>query len=166
MRAVAPVLAGVVFFVLLFLGLWGAAELISGNPERVSDDFAPSIFRVGSAEAFAESIDDDGPILFPDLKSASGVRSIVLDHTGDDPSLGWQVYYGYPADSDKDCAVEHVRGTRTFRDCDGRVLDVEQLARPGDVRPLVENRKTLYIDLRGVTSGASTDSMGGALGDN
>jgi len=153
-RAVVPVAAGILFFVVLFAVTWGVASMISGDPDRVSDDFAPDIFKVGPVEAFAESVAEEGPILFPDLKSASGVRSIVLDHVGDEPSQGWQVFYGYPADSDRSCVVEHIRGTRNFRDCNGRMVNVEDLARPPDVRPLVENRETLYIDLRGVTSPA------------
>jgi hypothetical protein len=46
--------------------------------------------------------------------------------------------------------------SRTYTDCRGRTLDVAQLALPVDVRPVVENRTTLSIDLRGVTSGATT----------
>jgi len=42
-----------------------------------------------------------------------------------------------------------VEGTSRFTDCEGRTLNVDELAAPTDVRPLVENRKTLYIDLRG-----------------
>jgi len=59
------------------------------------------------------------------------------------------VYYGFPAGRDPSCLVEHVQGTRTFEDCDGNVIDVEKLALPPDVRPVVENRIRLYIDLRG-----------------
>jgi hypothetical protein len=33
---------------------------------------------------------------------------------------------------------------------------VEQLALPVDVRPVVENRTTLSIDLRGITAAATT----------
>jgi len=41
-----------------------------------------------------------------------------------------------------------VEGTRDFIDCDERTLPVEQLYRPIDARPVVENRTSLLIDLR------------------
>jgi hypothetical protein len=151
-RALAPVAAGIVFFAVLFLATWAVAVLISRNADSVSGGFAPTIFEVGPVEAIAESVADDGPILFPDLKSADGTRSIVVDHAGDDPARGWQVYYGHPADRDPSCLVSHTPGTRIFVDCDGRELSPEELALPRAVRPIVENETTLYIDLRGVTS--------------
>jgi hypothetical protein len=33
---------------------------------------------------------------------------------------------------------------------------VSELTAPNEVRPIVENRKTLYIDLRGLTASNST----------
>jgi hypothetical protein len=62
------------------------------------------------------------------------------------------VYYGYPADRDSTCLVTHEQGSRKFTDCDGRTLSVDDLQLPEAVRPIVENRKTLYVDLRGVTT--------------
>ena len=147
-RAVAPVLAGIAFIVVLFLGTWGVAAFISDRGENITN-LGSSIFEVGQVERIAKIVADDGPLLFPDLKSSAGVRSIVLDHTGDDATKGWQVYYGFPAGRDPSCLVEHVKSTRTFADCDGNVIDVEKLALPPDVRPVVENRVRLYIDLRG-----------------
>jgi len=148
-RAVVPVLGGVAFFAVFFAGLWVVATVINDRAEP-GTKIGESVFEVGPVKALSESVAEDGPMLFPDLKSPDGVRSIVLDHGGTDPAKGWQVYYGYPADSDATCLVEHVRGTRDFTDCTGRTLDVAQLAPPGDVRPIVENQKTLYIDLRGL----------------
>ncbi len=149
-RAVVPVLGGLAFFVLFFLGLWVAASVMTSRAEP-EDVLSNRIFEVGRVDSLAESVAEDGPILFPDLKGTDGVRSIVLDHTGDDPASGWIVRYGHPADRDPTCRVEHVRGTREFTDCEGRTLAVDDLAPPGDVRPIVENRRTLYIDLRGLT---------------
>jgi hypothetical protein len=147
-RALAPVLAGIAFIAVLFLATWGVAAFISDRGENITN-LGSSIFEVGQVERIATIVGDDGPLLFPDLKSPSGVRSVVLDHQGDDPTKGWQVYYGYPAGKDPSCLVEHVQGTRTFKDCDGDTNDVEELALPPDVRPVVENRVRLYIDLRG-----------------
>ncbi|NBY57009.1 MAG: hypothetical protein EBQ57_01500, partial [Actinobacteria bacterium] len=72
----------------------------------------------------------DGPILYPDLRDTAYQRTIVVDHTGDDPTKGWQVYYAYPADRDSSCIVTHVESTRNFIDCDQRTLAVELLHRP------------------------------------
>lgn len=146
-RAVAPVATGIVFFGLLFLALWGAAALISRNPERITN-LGDRIFEVGSVQRVAESVDSNGPILYPDLRDPDGTRSIVLDHEGNQPAVGWRVFYAWPADRDATCIAKQVEGTSTFTDCEGRTIDIEELARPSDVRPLVENRKTLYIDLR------------------
>jgi hypothetical protein len=33
--------------------------------------------------------------LLPDLQSADGLRSLVLDHEGDDAATGWRVYLGF-----------------------------------------------------------------------
>lgn len=150
-RAVVPVLGGIVFFVVFFLGLWVVAETITNRADS-GDAIANKVFEVGKVEPLARSVAKDGPLLFPDLKSPDGVRSIVLDHTGDDPATGWRVYYGYPADRDSTCLVTHQQGSRTFTDCDERTLTVDDLTLPASVRPIVENRKTLYVDLRGVTS--------------
>lgn len=150
-RAVVPVLGGIGFFGLFFLGLWVVAGIINS---RATPESAISrrIFEVGSVVPLARSVKEDGPLLFPDLRGPDGVRSIVLDHTGDDPGRGWQVYYAYPADRTPACLVTHVQRTRSYRDCDGRTLQVEDLQPPENVRPIVENEKTLYVDLRGLTS--------------
>ena len=146
-RAVVPVVAGLAFFGLLFLALWGAAALISRHPERITN-LGDRTFKVGSVERVAEAVKNTGPILYPDLRDPDGARSIVLDHDGDQPALGWRVFYAWPADRDDSCIAKQVEKTNKFTDCEGRTIDIEDLARPTDVRPLVENKKTLYIDLR------------------
>jgi hypothetical protein len=150
-RAVVPVLGGIAFFALFFLGLWLAATIINDRADTTSV-IANKVFEVGKVDTIAKSVAKDGPLLFPDLKSPDGLRSIVLDHTGQDPATGWQLYYGYPADRDAKCLVTHEKGKRTFTDCEGRIIKPEELTAPDNVRPIVENRKTLYIDLRGLTA--------------
>ena len=154
-RAVVPVLGGIAFLAVFFAGLWIAAVTINRRADPGSR-IANKVFEVGKVTDIARAVQEGGPLLFPDLKSADGVRSIVLDHTGDDPATGWQVYYAYPADRDPACLVTHVRDTRTYTDCEGRTLDVTDLAPPVDVRPVVENKKNLSIDLRGATAAATT----------
>jgi hypothetical protein len=154
-RALVPVLGGIAFFALFFVGLWGVALVINHRADPNSK-IGNKVFEVGKVAAMAKAITRDGPLLFPDLKSPDGVRSVVLDHSGSDPAVGWQVYYGYPADRDSKCLVTHVEGTRTFTDCEKRTLQITDLKAPTEVRPIVENKKTLYIDLRGLTASATT----------
>lgn len=147
---VVPVAAGMVFFAVLFGLTWLVAAWVSSDAERVTL-LGDRTFEVGRVERVATQVADMGPILFPDLRDPDGSRAIVLDHQGDNPTVGWRVFYAYPADRDATCLASQERGTRTFVDCDGRRLDIEELARPEDVRPIVENQRTLFIDLRGST---------------
>ena len=55
------------------------------------------------------------------------------------------------------CVVEQVVGTSDFVDCDGRTIDVTELAPPDEgVFPTVEERTTLVIDVRGATVSSAT----------
>lgn len=151
-RAVVPVLGGAAVIALIGLFTWVMAIVISENSDGTSERLAPSTFTIGDVDVLSESVAEDGPLLFPELGTAIGTRSIVVDHTGDVAADGWRVYWAYPADRPPTCTVEQVVGTRTFEDCDGRVLGVEALAPPDEgVFPRVDDRTTLVIDLRGAT---------------
>ena len=124
-RAVILVLAGVGFLVVLAGLLWIAASYIAGHSGQRSRSFAPSTFEVGRTTSIAATVSADGPLIFPDLLRASGQRSIVLDHTGDNPDQRWRIFLAYPADRDVNCKVVQVRHTpRTTepesRRCPGR----------------------------------------------
>lgn len=147
-RAVAPIVGGILFFAALFGVTWLMAEFATNRAE-VQVQVGDRTFVVGNVEDIAEAVATDGPILYPDLRDSTGTRSIVIEHNGNDPAKGWQVYYAYPADRDESCLVTQIAKTHTFTDCDGRTLSVEQLMPPMDVRPIVENKTTLLIDLRG-----------------
>jgi hypothetical protein len=154
-RAVVPVLGGILVLGLIFLVTWIAAALISGSGADTTSRFAPPVFQMGSVTARAESIAQDGPIVLADLHTTRGDRSLVVDHEGTDPTSGWKVYWGYPADKSADCPVTQVRGTSQFTDCDDRQVDVTDLARPEGVHPTVVDSKNLEIDLRAVTQSDS-----------
>ena len=146
-RAVAPVAAGLGFFAALGLVMWAIAALMSGEETRTTT-FTPDRLPVGNVVRWAESIDTDGPVLFPGLGTTTGERTIVLDHEGTNPERGWVVYYAYPADRDQSCAVEQIVGTDQFTDCDGRTISVADLAPPKNGEfPIIEDRTMLYIDL-------------------
>lgn len=153
MRAILPNLAGLAAIALLALILWGFAAFISRDGAETSTRLAPRSLTIGSVQTVADAIDADGPVIFPGLGTTTGERSIVLDHTGDDPTIGWIVYFAHPAGADPSCHVEQVIGTRSFIDCTGATLDVSELAPPPPgVNPVVENGRQLSIDLRGITT--------------
>jgi len=147
-RAVLPIAGGIVFFAALFGVTWLMATYVTNNTE-VTTATGDRTFVVGEVEDIAKSIAESGPVLYPDLRDPLGKRSIVIEHNGTDVAKGWQVYYAYPADRTDACLVTQIEKTHTFTDCEGRTLSVEQLMPPTDVRPIVENKKTLLIDLRG-----------------
>ena len=128
--------------------LVSVAEPDASLSEKTSTDFAPSTFDVGRTKSMASVIADGGPLIFPDLLQSSGRRTVVLDHTGSDPQKQWRIYMAHPADRDVSCKVTQVRQTRTFTDCDGRTIQVAELAPPPPgVAPLVSADGVLTLDL-------------------
>jgi hypothetical protein len=160
-RAVVPVLAGIGVLAVLGLLTWLTALYIARGGADTTERLAPTTFDLGSVERRAATIAEEGPIVLPGLNTTTGGRTIVVNHTGEDPTRGWQVYWAYPADRDPSCLVEQVRGTTSFTDCDGRTIDVSELAPPEGVFPVVENRSKLIIDLRGAVTGEGI--LGGIL---
>jgi hypothetical protein len=155
-RAVLPVLGGIVVLAMIGGFTWAIAAYISRGGPSATERLAPSTFTIGDVESLAETVARDGPLLFPQLGTAIGTRSIVVDHTGPVAADGWRVYWAYPADRDATCVVEQVPGTADFVDCDGRTIDVTGLSPPDEgVFPRVEDRRTLIIDLRGATIGTA-----------
>ena len=155
-RAVLPVVGGMLVFAAIAGFTWAIAAYISDGETGATDRLAPSVFTIGRVDSLAESVAEDGPLLFPELGTAIGTRSIVVDHEGDVPADGWRVYWAYPADRAPTCVVEQVVGTSDFIDCDGRTIDVTELSPPDrGVFPVVEDRTTLSIDVRGATAGTT-----------
>ena len=150
-RAVFPIVGGIVFFAALFGVTWLMATYVT-NKTEVTTATGDRTFVVGQVADIAESIAENGPVLYPDLRDPLGKRSIVIEHNGTDVAKGWQVYYAYHADRTDACLVTQIQKTHSFTDCEGRTLTVEQLMPPTDVRPIVENKTTLLIDLRGTMS--------------
>jgi hypothetical protein len=151
-RAVVPVLGGLLVLVAIALFTWGIAAYLSRGGTEVSERLAPTRFEVASTQTAARIVADDGPIMLPGLNTTTGERTFVVDHEGDDPATGWVVYAAYPADGDPECTVEQVVGTDEFIDCDGtRILVTDLAPPPAGVNPVVENGRTLVLDLSGVT---------------
>jgi hypothetical protein len=152
-RALVPVVAGLLVLTMIGLITWGIAAWISRDGAEPTERLAPTSFPLGSVQSRAEEVAENGPIILPGLNTTTGERTLVLDHTGDDPTRNWRIYYAYPVDR-PDCPVEQVVGTREFVDCDGVTVVVEDLSPPeSGVNPVVEDQRRLVIDLSGVTSG-------------
>jgi len=142
---VVPVLGGIGFFAVLALVLWGVADLTAGN---ATSNLASNVFRPGSVERYAAIIEQDGPVVFPDLLGTDGDKTVVLDHVGADPMAGWRIYLGHPADRTITCKVTQVQHTSQFTDCEGRAIGVEGLALPpAGVAPVVSTDGILTLDL-------------------
>ena len=159
-RAVLPVAGGFAVLLLIFGATWAIAAWISRGGAESSSRLTPTELTVGSVERWAEKIDESGPVLFPGLNTTSGERTLVLNHTGEDPTREWRVFWAYPADADPSCAVEQIRESDRFTDCNGREIDVDELAPPFGVCPVVENRESLSINLHCNADAASTTSAG------
>lgn len=145
-RAVVPVAGGIAFFAILGLALWGVAALVANDSEQANEILVPTYQELGRTDSLARSIAEDGPIVLPDLVGDD--RSIVLDHVGDDPQQGWSIYLAHPADRTAACPVEVVPDTRTFTDCEGRSIKVEQLALPpAGVQPIISDDGLITLDL-------------------
>ena len=118
-RAVAVAAAGV----LLAIGLAAGVAMLAnrGSVEvRLGDD----TFEVGDAEERAQTIAEDGPILFQDL--ASGTRDIYLQHLGAVPLRDWYAFEARPASAPRECTVRWLSDSSGGRD-DGvfRLLDAD-----------------------------------------
>ncbi len=162
-RAVVPVGLGLVFLGVLALLLWGVASLLSNGSAKTTNLFATKTFQPGLASGYAKLVEQDGPILFPDLLGTDGDKTIVLDHRGTDPTTGWVIYLAHPADRPLSCKVTQVRHTSNFTDCDGRTVPVDQLAAPArGIRPDVSTNGILSLDLipDGSTAPPSTVAAG------
>lgn len=139
-------LGGIGFFAILGLALWGVAAIIASNSDDTTTHLAPTVQEMGSTSFVAGIIGDGGPIIMHDLLGDD--RNVVVDHTGSDDNFGWAIYLAQPADRGADCPIELIRGTRSFLDCEGRTLAIEDLAAPPKgVGPIVSADGVLSLDL-------------------
>jgi hypothetical protein len=122
-KALAVAGAGVVLALAI---AFGVARL--ANQGRVDVRLGSDTFADQEAEAAAEKIAADGPILYAD--AAGGDRDIVLQHQGDDPEDGWIALAARPPGVSRDCTIQSRDRNGPFRlldadgevsaDCDGR----------------------------------------------
>ena len=121
--------------------------------ERVPDHLIDASSDLGASDltTLARVV---GPLVFPGLIGGSHQRSIVLDY---DPTTKlFNIHLAYPADRTDVCTLKVVKGTRTFTDCEGRTVTVDDLALPPQgVRPKVKAGE-LFLNLKPDTPATST----------
>lgn len=99
--ALAVIVGGIAFFVNT-LAKKGDVQI------RLGDDY----FNAGDASDIADDIADRGPILWSDL--AGGSRDIVINHSGDDPEVGWVAFEARRPGDPRDCQVSWNAGKDLF----------------------------------------------------
>jgi len=116
-QAVLPIVAGLVFFGLLGLAVWGIAAWTSHNsgPGQVQSNLGEDTFNMGPAKDRAQEVAERGPLLFPGLIAADE-GYIVVNHIGTDELAGWKAFAAVPPGSGIECAVLWQAGAQQFQD--------------------------------------------------
>ena len=84
------------------LGLitWGIAAFLSSGEHRDHRQPRTPASRTRLRRRSARNdVAEAGPLLFAELSTITGARSLVVDHEGDDPANGWRLYYAFPPGS-------------------------------------------------------------------
>jgi hypothetical protein len=148
--AIGGVAIGIILVVLIFI--IAVPKLTESDTVKVQ--LGSSFFAAGSAEKRAKAIDEDGPILLPDV--ASGSRDIYLQHSGSDVSTGWIAFDARRPGTTRDCTLAWDADKGVFRDpCAGDTVSADGA---GLVHYSVEVTEdgTVVIDLVTSTVGTST----------
>lgn len=137
---------GALMGVLSILFIVTQMDRLLGSVGSVDISVGDGIYRPGNAEDLGPAIDEQGPLLLPDL--AGGDDDFFIQHLGDDPTDGWSAIAVRPQAASRDCFVQWQAEERTFVDnCDGTVY-------PGDGTGLphypvtVNDDGDLLVDLK------------------
>lgn len=106
-------MAAVGAVVLAVVLVFGALRLAS-DPD-VARSVGAETFEVGNAERLAETIEENGPLLFQDPleQGGDGGRDIWVLHEGDDPEEGWSAVQVHSPEGD--CSLDWNRRAGEFR---------------------------------------------------
>ncbi len=107
-QAVVPVAAGIGFFGLVALALWGISAWLShhsGPNGSVRVRVASTYLDVGRIDKVADRISATGPYLLPGLSGSAEKNPIGVYHSGGDDAAGWTAFVLVPAGSEAKCAV-------------------------------------------------------------
>jgi len=124
-RSMVLAVAGIVLGVVLILVVFVVAVPSLSESGKVEVKLGSDTYSPGSAEAKAETIAQDGPILLPDI-SGRNQRDIYLQHLGDDPSTGWYAFDARRTGQSRSCSLEWRSERQQFEDpCDGAVVSAD-----------------------------------------
>ena len=118
-RAVVPVLAGLAVLALLFGFLWLIAVVVTRNADDADRRIGADVFEVGRVDRLADSVEANGPILFPNLIGPAGERPVGLVHDGATDFEGWRVFSLLPAGNARRLPRPFDRETKELVDCTG-----------------------------------------------
>jgi len=156
-QAVLPIVAGLVFFGLLGLAVWGVAAWTSHSSGAggVQSNLGEDTFNMGPAKDRAEEVAERGPLLFPGLVAADQ-GYIVVNHAGTDELTGWKAFAAVPPGSHIECAVQWRADAQQFQDpCTGTTYPADGAGLHA-YRVLISPDRELVIDLgRGSTTTAA-----------
>ena len=147
-----PVLAGLTVLAALFGLLWLIAVVVSGNADQKDARIGADVFEVGRVDRLADSVERNGPILFPNLIGPAGERPVGLTHDGPTDFEGWRVFSLRPVGNAGDCLVRINRTTKVLEDCTGHPYEAADLPDAERVVVLIAEDGTLTLDLQPGTS--------------
>jgi hypothetical protein len=142
-RTPASVIVSAALGVAVAIGIAVAFVALSNRSGEI--ELADRVFTVGRAASLAESIERDGPLLFPDPLRRSAGRNLFVQHLGDDPDGGWLAFEAQV--DDPNCQVEWDSRERQFTDpCTGETFPADG----GGLRhyPAKVDDGRLVVDLR------------------
>jgi hypothetical protein len=82
-------------------GLWLASLAVSSR-NSIDVNLGTPTFQGGRADRLADSIRDDGPIIYSDV-SGRGARDIILQHLGGPDERGWYAFLAQPKGKPRTC---------------------------------------------------------------
>ena len=153
----AAIIGGIALMVAFGLGI--AALFFAQSSGNIEVRLGDSAFQRIETDRMAESIAEQGPVLWPDV--AGGSRDIWLQHIGADSGSGWTAFDARVRGASRDCNVAWDAEQRTFTDpCTGTVYPETGEGLPQI--PIFFDGRELIIDINGVRS---ADEFQGYLSD-
>lgn len=158
-RSMVLAVAGIVLGIVLVLVVFVVAVPSLTESGKVEVKLGTDTYSPGSAEAKAETIAKDGPILLPDV-SGRNERDIYLQHIGDDPTTGWYAFDARRAGQSRSCSLEWQSEAQEFKDpCDGTVVSADGAGLIA-YTVTVDDDGNLVVDLNTDDGSDSSDGSG------
>lgn len=158
----APPRQLVFLFVATILGIVAMVFLVTRTADLAQSgdvqlNIGDQVFAPGNVERLADDIElQDTPLLFAD--PAGGDRDILLQHVGDEPTVGWFAFAVRPPEATRDCFIQWQSADELFTyTCDDRTFpaDGEGLFQ---YPVLIGGNGEITIDLNAADRQAEADS--------